>query len=89
MRYTAVQLYQPVLLPYIQSVQLPYNQTVHEMNMHLQKYNRYMTYSATAHVCTHPICYVAHVCTLPNCYASYVFLLKTRVSFFLKTSDPL
>jgi hypothetical protein len=88
-RYTVVQLYQPVPLTCIQSVQLPCNQSVPELNMYLQKYNRYVTCSAAARVCTCPICYAARVCTRPNCYAACVCLLKTRVSFFLKTSDPL
>jgi hypothetical protein len=57
-RYIVVQLYQPVPLTCIQSVQLPCNQSVPEMNMYLQKYNRYMTCSDADHICTGPICYV-------------------------------
>ena len=89
MRYTTVQLYQFVPLTCSQPVQLPCNQSVPELNMHLQKYNRYATCSATTRVCTCPICYATCVCTPPNCYATCICLLKTRVSFFLKTSDPL
>ena len=37
MRYTIVQLYQPIPLPCIQSVQLLCNQTIPELNMYLQK----------------------------------------------------
>jgi hypothetical protein len=88
-RYTIAQLYQPVPLTCIQSVQLPCNQKVHELNMYLQKYNRYATCSAAAHVSTRPISYAARICMLPNCYAAYVCLLKTKFSFFLKTHDPL
>jgi hypothetical protein len=88
-RYTIVQMYQPAPLTCIQSIQFPYNQSILELNMYLKKYNRYTTYNIVAHVCMHRICYAARVCMCPNCYASCVCLLKTRVSFFLKTSDPL
>ena len=89
MRYTAIQLYQPVPLTCIQPVQLPCNQSIPELNMYQQKYNRYMTYSAVERVCMRPICYVSHVCMRPNCYAAYVCLLKIRVSFLLKFFDPM
>ena len=45
MRYIVVQMYQPVPLTCIQSVQLPCNRSVPELNVYLQKYNRYATYS--------------------------------------------
>ena len=89
MRYIVVQLYQPVPLTCIQSIQLPCNQFVHELNMYLQKYNRYAICSVAARICTCPICYETYVCMRPNYYGACVYLLKTRVSFFLKTYDPL
>jgi hypothetical protein len=88
-RHTTIQLYRSVPLTCIQPVQLPYNQSVPEMNMYQQKYNRYVTCSVEACVCTRPICYATHICMRPNCYATCVCLLKTRVYFLSKNSDPL
>jgi hypothetical protein len=79
---------------------MPCNQFVLELSMHLQKYNRCATCSVAAYVFTCHVCYAARVCTYlicyatcicmhPNCYAACLCLLKTRVSFFLKTYDPL
>jgi hypothetical protein len=81
MRYTIVQVYQPVPLTCIQSVQMSYNQFVPDLNMYLQKYNRYMTCSDATRICMIPICYEARVCTHPIYYASYVFLLKLGFPF--------